>query len=131
MTGRYAPPATHMPMMAVICGMPMALITALLRNTRPKSSVSGNTSSCSGKNTPGGIDQINRGNMIVDGNILRADHFFCCKREEAPAFTVASLAMIITSRPQTRRQSGNRPRRRRAAPFLIHFVRGKNSQLKK
>ncbi len=51
-TGRYAPPATHIPMIAVICGMPIALITALLRNTRPKSSVSGNTSSCSGKNTP-------------------------------------------------------------------------------
>src|SRR5438874_6600953 len=51
-TGRYAPPATHMPMIAVIWGMPMALITALLRKTRPKSSVSGKTSSCSGRKTP-------------------------------------------------------------------------------
>ena len=52
MTGRYAPPATHMPMMAVICGMPSELITALLRKMRPKSSVSGNTSSCKGRKTP-------------------------------------------------------------------------------
>ncbi len=37
-TGRYAPPATHIPMIAVICGIPFADITALLRNTRPKSS---------------------------------------------------------------------------------------------
>ena len=51
-TGRYAPPATHIPMMAVICGIPLALITALLRKTRPKSSLSGNTSSCKGRNTP-------------------------------------------------------------------------------
>ena len=52
MTGRYAPPATHMPMIAAICGTPFALITALLRNTRPKSSWSGKTSSCIGRLTP-------------------------------------------------------------------------------
>ena len=39
-------------MIAAICGMPVALITALLRKTRPKSSVSGKTSSCKGRKTP-------------------------------------------------------------------------------
>ena len=36
----------------VFCGIPSELITALLRKMRPKSSVSGNTSSCKGRNTP-------------------------------------------------------------------------------
>ena len=35
--------------MAAICGMPSALILALLRKIRPKSSVSGKTSSCMGR----------------------------------------------------------------------------------
>src|SRR5947207_588795 len=38
--------------MAAIWGIPIADITALLRKTRPKSSVSGKTSSWRGKNTP-------------------------------------------------------------------------------
>ena len=80
-TGRYAPPATHIPMIAVICGMRIALITALLRKTRPKSSVSGNTSSCRAKifrrNPPD-----RSWNMILHRDILRADHFFRGHREK-------------------------------------------------
>ena len=41
MTGRYPPPATQLPMIAENCGMPMALMTALWRKMRPKSSSSG------------------------------------------------------------------------------------------
>src|SRR5229473_8070497 len=37
---------------AVMSAMGIPQITALFRKTRPKSSVSGNTSSCSGRNTP-------------------------------------------------------------------------------
>ena len=39
--------------------------------------------------------------------------------------------MIITRRPQIRREPGDRAGCRRAAPFLVHFVRGVNSQLEK
>ena len=51
-TGRYAPPATQLPMIAANCGMPAAEITELLRKMRPKSSSSGKISSCIGRNTP-------------------------------------------------------------------------------
>ena len=49
--------------------------------------------------------------------------------KNAPAFTVASLAMIITSRPATRAEAGHRAGRRRAAPFLVHLVSGVEAQL--
>ena len=51
-TGRYPPPATQFPMIAASCEIPLAEITALFLNTRPKSSVSGKTSSCNGRKTP-------------------------------------------------------------------------------
>jgi hypothetical protein len=51
-TGKYAPPATQLPMMAANCGIPAAEMTELFRKMRPKSSSSGKISSCIGRNTP-------------------------------------------------------------------------------
>jgi hypothetical protein len=102
MTGRYAPPATHMPMMAVICGMPSELITALLRKTRPKSSVSGKDIFLQGQKDAGGVDQVERGDAIFQAMVCARSTFFAVMGKNAPAFTVASLAMIMHRRPLTR-----------------------------
>ena len=128
-TGRYAPPATHMPMIAVICGMPMALITALLRKTRPKSSVSGKTSSCRGQKNAGGIDQINRGDAIFDGDVLRADHFLRGHREKSARFDRGVVGDDHHQPAGNAREAGDRSRGGRAAPFLVHFVGGVDAQL--
>ncbi len=52
MMGKYAPPATQLPMIAAIWGTPSADIRALLRKMRPKWSRSGKISSCIGRKTP-------------------------------------------------------------------------------
>ena len=57
--------------------------------------------------------------------------FFAVSGKKAPAFTVASLATIITSRPQIRPRPGDGARGRCAAPLFVHFVRRVNPQLKK
>ncbi len=100
-TGRYAPPATHIPIIAVICGTPSELITALLRNTRPKSSVSGNTSSCSGRNTPAESTRYSVGIRFSSAIVCARSTFFAVIGKNAPAFTVASFATIMHSRPLT------------------------------
>ena len=102
MTGRYAPPATHIPMMAVICGIPSELMTALLRKTRPKSSVSGKTSSCKGRKTPDESTRYRVGMRFSRAMVCARRTFFAVMGKKAPALTVASLAMIMQSRPETR-----------------------------
>ena len=49
MIGKYAPPATQLPMIAANWGIPMEDIRALFLNMRPKCSLSGKISSCIGK----------------------------------------------------------------------------------
>ncbi len=78
-----------------------------------------------------GIDQVNRGNMIVDGNILRANHFFRREREESPGFHRRVVGDDHHQTPADSPEAGDRARGRRAAPLLVHFVRGVNSQLEK
>ena len=52
MAGTYAPPAVQLPITTAICGMPCADMLAWLKKMRPKCSLSGNTSACSGRNAP-------------------------------------------------------------------------------
>ena len=79
----------------------------------------------------GGIDQVNRGNVIVDGNILRANHFFRGEREERSGFHRRVVGDDHHEAPADSREAGDRARGRRAAPLFVHFVRGVNSQLEK
>ena len=52
MAGTYAPPAVHEPITTAICAIDSADICAWLKKMRPKCSLSGNTSDCSGRNAP-------------------------------------------------------------------------------
>ncbi len=78
-----------------------------------------------------GIDQINRGYMIVDGNILRADDFLCREREERSGLHRGVVHDEHHQAAADPRQPRNNAGRRRSAPFLIHLVRGVDSQLEK
>jgi len=74
--GDVPPPATHIPMLAVICVIPMRLILRYLRKDAPENHrCRERQSSCSCRNTPAGIDQIDVRNMVSIGNVLRASPF--------------------------------------------------------
>jgi len=107
-TGRYAPPATHMPMMAEVRNA-IALITALLRKTRPKSSVR-NTSSQRKENPPNQRDKS--WDVIVDRDILRANHFLrVIGKMHRPSRCIVGKTMNVRRK---RGESGHRPCRGRA-----------------
>ena len=60
---------------------------------------------------------------------LRAKHLLASSSgKNAPAFTVASLAMIMNCRPETRRDAADHAGGRCAAPFLVHAPRGKAAE---
>src|SRR5216117_3105824 len=119
-----------MPMMAVICGMPIADMTALLRKTRPKSSVSGKTSSWSGKKTPA-ESKVNCGNSVFDGHVLGANDFLRGHGKKRAGFYGGVIRDHHERTPANFREASHRSRARRAAPLFIHFVSGVNSQFKK
>src|SRR6185437_13787171 len=89
-------------MMAVIWGMPSALATALWRKTRPKSSMSGKTSSCSGRKTPAESTRYISGRWFSSAMVWQRSTFLAVMGKKAPALTVASLAMTMVQRPATR-----------------------------
>ena len=117
-----------MPMMAVSCGMPCALITALLRKTRPKSSVSGNTSSCKRKKNAGGIDEINCGDVIFDGDVLRADDFFRGHREKGAGFYGGVVGDEHEHAAADASEASDGACCGGAAPFFVHFEGGVGAQ---
>ena len=119
-----------MPMMAAICGMPIADITALLRNTRPKSSVSGNTSSCRAENA-GGIHQIDRRNTVLNGDILGANHFLRGHGEKCAGLHRGVVGDDHHQPGVNARQAGDHAGGRRASPFFVHAVSGVLAQLEK
>jgi len=80
------------------------------------------------KNT-GGINKINNRQTIFDGHLLRAQVFLCRHRNQAPAFTVASLATMMHCLPLTYPMTTTTPRRT-AAIFFIHAVGGHRADLK-
>src|SRR6185437_308286 len=86
-------------MMAVIWGMPSALATALWRKTRPKSSMSGKTSSCSGRKTPAESTRYISGRWFSSAMAWQRSTFLAVMGKKAPALTVASLAMTMVQRP--------------------------------
>ena len=53
------------------------------------------------KKNAGGIDQINERQRAFEGDALRADKLLGGLGKKAPAFTVASLAMIMHGMPAT------------------------------
>src|SRR2546427_7136524 len=120
-----------MPMMAVICGMPIADMTALLRKTRPKSSVSGKTSSCSGKKYACGIDKIDRRDAVFDGDVLRANYFFRSHRKKRAGFHSRVIGDKHEGAPADFRKPSDRSGAGRATPLLVHFERGVDSQFTK
>ena len=104
-------------------------MTALLRKTRPKSSVSGKTSSWSGKKNAGGVDEINCGDVVFDGDVLRANDFFRGHGEEGAGFYGGVVGDDHdrcgrdAARPVIDACGGS------AAPFLVHFVGGVDAEL--
>ncbi len=72
----------------------------------------------------GGIDEINYGNAIFDGDVLRADDLFCGHREEGAGFYGGVVGDDHKFAAANLGESGDGARRRRAAPFFVHFVSG-------
>ena len=117
--------------MAAICEIPMADITALLRKTRPKSSVSGKTSSCSGQKDSRRIHQINRRHAVLDRDVLGANHFLRGHGEEGARLHRRIVGDDHHQPGLNARQSGDHAGSRSAAPFFIHAVGRVGAQFEK
>ena len=69
------------------------------------------------------IDEINGRNAILNGNILRPNYFFRRHRKKRASLYRGVVHDEHHHPGLDARQSRNHSRRRRATPFLIHFVR--------
>ena len=69
-----------------------------------------------------GIDQINRGDTILDGDVLRADHFLRGHREERAGFHGGVVGDDHHAAACDMAEAGDRACGGRAAPFFVHFV---------
>ncbi len=69
------------------------------------------------------IHQVNRRNMIVDGDVLRANHFLRRHREKRAGLHCGVVGDDHHQPSGDTRQAGDRAGRWRAAPFLVHFDR--------
>ena len=81
------------------------------------------------KKNAGGVDQINRRDMIFDGDVLRADDFFRRHWEKGAGFYGGVISDEHERAPANFSEPGDRSRRRRAAPLCVHLVSGENSKL--
>ena len=83
------------------------------------------------KKYSGGIDEINCGNAILDGDILRANHFLRGHRKERAGFHRRIVGDNHECPAANFRQARDGARARGAAPLLIHLERCVNSQFEK
>ena len=81
------------------------------------------------KKNAGGIDQINGGNVIFDGDILGADHLLGRHREECAGFYRGIVRDDHHAPAGDSSQPGDGSGGGRSAPLLIHFVCGVDSKL--
>src|SRR5262249_14170433 len=79
----------------------------------------------------GGIDQINRGKVVFDGDVLGTNDLFCGHREKRAGFDGGVVGDDHEQAPANAAQARDGTCGRGAAPFLVHLVGGVNAQLKK
>ena len=79
----------------------------------------------------GGIHQIDCGDAIFDGDVLRANHFLGGHREKRAGFHGGVVRDDHHEPACDAAEPGDRARSGRAAPFLVHFVGGVDAQLEK
>jgi hypothetical protein len=103
-------------------------MTALLRKTRPKSSVSGKTSSW--KEHPGRIHKVERWNAVLKRDVLRAQHLLR-RHGEKRASLHSGIVRDDHAEPATHAaEAGDNSRSRRTAVLFIHLERRPQAQLK-
>ena len=76
------------------------------------------------------IHQIDRRNVILDGDILRPNHFFCRHGEERAGFHCCVVSNKHEGAAANRGEARDRASARCATPFFVHFERGINPKLK-
>ena len=115
-------------MMAVSCGMPMRAHHGVVAEDAAEIVGVGKDIFLQRQKNAGGIDQINCGNVIFDGDVLRANHFFRGHREERAGFHRGVVGDEHERAAADAREAGDRASRGRAAPFFVHFVGGVDAQ---
>src|SRR5579862_4068300 len=83
------------------------------------------------KENASGIHQVNCRNAILDRDILRANHLLRRHREERASFHRRIIRDDHHLPARHAREANNRPRRRRAAPLVVHLIRRVEAQLEK
>ncbi len=97
MAGTYAPPAVQDPMTMATCIIPSEDSLDWLKKIRPKSYLSGNTLSCSGRKTPPESTIYTIGIWFSRAISCALICFLMVSSIYVPPFTVASFAMITVS----------------------------------
>ena len=77
------------------------------------------------------VDQIDRRDAVLDGDILRADHFLRRHREKRPGLHRGVVGDDHHPASGHMAEAGDHARRGRAAPLLVHLVGGVEAQLEK
>ena len=90
---------------------------------RPKSSVSGKTSSCSGRKTPARVDEVERGNAVFEGDGLRAKDFLRGHGKKRAGLHGCVVGDDHAQAAADAAQAGDDAGGWRAAIFGVHAVR--------
>ena len=119
-----------MPMIAVSCGMPMRAHYGVVAEDAAEIVGVGEDVFLEREKNAGGIDEINGGDVIFDGDVLRADDFFRGHREKRAGFYGGVVGDEHEHAAADACEAGDRACRGCAAPFFVHFVRGVGAELK-
>src|SRR5690348_742819 len=95
---------------------------------RPKCSLSGKTSSCSGRNAPPESTRYTQGRRFSSATSCARRCFFTVIGKYVPPFTVASLATTTISRPCTRPMPVSRPAAGAASSYMPCAASGESSR---
>ena len=117
-----------MPMMAVICGMPIADMTALLRKMRPKSSWSGKTSSCKRQEDAGRVDEVEGGDAVLHRDVLSAENLLRGHGEEGAGLHGRVVGDDHAELSGDAAEAGDGAGGRCSAPLFVHFEGGEEGE---
>ena len=77
------------------------------------------------------VDQVDRRNPVFDGDVLRANDFFRCHREERAGFYRRVVCNDHEEASADAGETGDGSGGRRAAPFFVHFKSREGAEFKK
>ena len=108
-------------MIAVICGMPLRRHDGVIAKDAAKVVGVGKNIFLQRQKDAGGIHEIDGGDVIFDGDVLRANHFLRGHREKRASLHGGVVGDDHEHAAVKRAEAGDDACGRRAAPLFVHF----------